>query len=300
MQNGLFSTQGISLERMQNFCRVAETESFTVAADGDPNRQTLYSRQVKDLERFFGTELFVRKGRTVVLSESGRQLHALLSEYFNALEDFKELCSDSVRSFNIGTGDNFIQWGIIPRLEGVRELLGNSEINFLNLRSRDVVDGLKKGTLDFGIIRSSSLPTTLQAIELGRWQYSLFVPRDSGLNSKNALAGLSDLSFVGMEGEGSYQNFLNRFVSENGLLLRYALYCSSFPMMAKAMKSLSLAGILPSAASDELGKEAFTKINLDCLLDLSRDLCLAWNPRLARVTPGFVENAEALAKLLSV
>lgn len=298
MNDGLFSTQGISLERMQNFCRVAETESFTVAADGDPNRQTLYSRQVKDLERFFGTELFLRKGRTVALSDSGRQLHALLSEYFNALEDFKELCSDSVRRVTIGSGDSFIQWSMIPKLGELRELFQRSELNLVNLRTDEIVSQLKKGALDFGVIRKEAVDHELSAIDIGNWEFSLFVPSRLEVSSESALQQMSDLNFAGMEGTGTYQNSIDGIAEQNGVLIRYQVFCSSFPMMAKAMRASQISGILPSMAAVELSDTEYSCIHLDVLSQLSRDLCLCWNRRLARVNSSLAHQAEYLAEIL--
>ena len=298
MDGRLFSTQGISLERMQNFCRVAETESFTVAADGDPNRQTLYSRQVKDLERFFGTELFVRRGRTVVLSDSGRQLHALLSEYFSALEDFRELCSDSVQSVTIGGGDSFIQWSMIPKLGELRDFFGRAELNLVNLRTEVIVSELKKGSLDFGIIRKDAVESELATLDLGQLNFSLFVPSKTGLNTQSAVARMSDLRFAGMEGQGMYQRAIQGIAEKDGLLMRFEIFCSSFPMMAKAMIASQLSGILPSSAVVDLKGHGYSRIELDSLSDLSRSMCLCWNRRLERVNPNTYLGVNQLASLL--
>src|SRR5512136_216027 len=86
----LLSESGLSRDRLQSFCLVAEAGGVTKAAKGDPARQSLFSRQVKELEEFFGVELVRRKGRGVALTASGERLHLLAREQLLALSDFKK------------------------------------------------------------------------------------------------------------------------------------------------------------------------------------------------------------------
>ena len=72
----MLSKGGLSLDRLNNFCRIAEAGGITKAAGGDPGKQSLYSRQIKELETFFGTELKVRRGRGIALTEAGNELAA--------------------------------------------------------------------------------------------------------------------------------------------------------------------------------------------------------------------------------
>ena len=83
----LLSETGISLERLQSFCWVAESGGVTGAAKGNATKQSLYSRQIKELEEFFGAELMRRKGRGIVLTPAGLRLHSIAREQFTFLRD---------------------------------------------------------------------------------------------------------------------------------------------------------------------------------------------------------------------
>ena len=72
----LLSQRGISLDRLRNFAAVAESGSIARVADGDPVRQSLISRQIGELEEFFGVELTRRRGKGGVLGEVG-EIHAV-------------------------------------------------------------------------------------------------------------------------------------------------------------------------------------------------------------------------------
>ena len=50
----LFTVSGLSLDRLRTFLRVAEAGNLAKAAKGDATQQSQFSRQIKELEAFFG------------------------------------------------------------------------------------------------------------------------------------------------------------------------------------------------------------------------------------------------------
>src|SRR5271157_5483505 len=101
---------GLSLDRLRSFCLVAQAGGVTRAAKGDPARQSLFSRQIKELEEFFGTELIRRKGRGIVLTDAGARLNLIARECFASLLDFKSQCKGRPVEVVVGTGESVIQW----------------------------------------------------------------------------------------------------------------------------------------------------------------------------------------------
>ena len=48
----LFGKRGLSLDRLQTLCEIADKGSIGEATKGNTNRQTQFSRQVGELEKF--------------------------------------------------------------------------------------------------------------------------------------------------------------------------------------------------------------------------------------------------------
>src|SRR5512146_2047764 len=88
----LFAKGGLSLDRLRNFALIAEAGGLSLAAGGDPARMSLFSKQVKELEAFFGVALTRRQGRTVKLTEAGHRLARLAHAHLSGLEDFRQTC----------------------------------------------------------------------------------------------------------------------------------------------------------------------------------------------------------------
>jgi DNA-binding transcriptional LysR family regulator len=287
MFSELLQQGGLSLDRLQSFCLVALAGGVTKAAKGDPARQSLFSRQVKELEEFFGVELIRRKGRGVVLTEAGTRLNLIARECCAALSDFKNECKSHPVEVVIGTGESVIQWLLMPRLDKIRLQLPNVRLTFLNLPTTDAVKRLADGVIDFALVRKDAVPRTLQASPLGVMGYSLFIP--AGLQSrtgcKDAVKLLDGLPLATLEGEGSFRSDLAQAAKKAGLKLNVQIECSSFPLAARAVSKGNVAAILPNIASTDLLPALAAQVDLHFLENFDRVMCLASNVRLIRIRP---------------
>jgi DNA-binding transcriptional LysR family regulator len=251
-----------------------------------------------ELEQFFGVELFERKGRTVVLSENGKRLYSLLSEYFSALEDFSESCSGDLGSYVIGAGDSVIQWSLLPRLQKLQTCMGKADLTFKNLRSLDIINGVERGTIDFGIVRSDMVTPRLASRAIGAFQFALFHPITARADGLDEASLLSHFPFAGMENGGSYQEHIDRLTSSYGVMMKISVSCSSFPMMAKAVRKLDMAAILPEIAEEELPSTRYRKVELEGLSPLARQLSICWNQRLAKMNPHLNKLGDQISTLV--
>lgn len=112
----LFAERGLSLDRLKTLIEVAKAGSIAAAARGDSARQSLYSRQIKELEEFFGVELAARRGKVLALTRSGWELVRLASESLCLLDDFKSRSRNLPYRFTIGAGDSLHAWWLLPCL----------------------------------------------------------------------------------------------------------------------------------------------------------------------------------------
>jgi DNA-binding transcriptional LysR family regulator len=295
----LLSQGGLSLERLQSFCLVAQAGGVTKAARGDPAKQSLYSRQVKELEEFFGAELVRRKGRGIVLTEAGERLNVLARECFASLLDFKSACKGLPVEVVIGAGESVIEWVLMPRLGEVRKKLPNVRLKFLNLATSEVVRRLTDGVIDFGVVRRDAVARPLQCVSLGAMTYSLFVPE--GLPGVGTgVKALESVALATLEGEGSFRRELAAIARKNRLALKIEIECASFPLVARAVATGSVAAILPSVAAREPGRLGGKEIKMPVLDGLRREICLAWSPRVMRIRPALDKASKVFAQVFRV
>jgi LysR family nitrogen assimilation transcriptional regulator len=101
----------IDIRKLRYFATVAEFSNFTRAAEFLGVAQPALSRQIQQLEREFGLELFLRRGRKVSLTDAGK---ALLRHSHTIDRDFEQLIDDMrVRK---GSPTGRVVVGITPTL----------------------------------------------------------------------------------------------------------------------------------------------------------------------------------------
>lgn len=280
---------------------MAQAGSLTRAAGGDPTKQSLFSRQIKELEEFFGVELIRRTGRGVALTAAGDCLCRLAREHLTALTDFKKECLQRPVELSIGSGDSFIQWLLLPRLKAITESLPNVNLRFLNLPTMEIIKLLDEGRIDLSLVRKSAVGRSLKSVSLGTLKFSLFAPAElvrskaAGSNQNRVLDGLP---LATLEGDGSFRQELAVAARKQKAKLNVQLECSSFPLVARALKVGKLAAVLPSIAASELTDAGVVEMSLTSLNHLNREMCLAWSPRQERIRPVLEKAIKVFSKAI--
>lgn len=297
MNSELTSKSGLSLDRLRNFCMVAELGGVTRAAQGDSNRQTLFSRQIRELEKYFGTKLFVRKGRRIELTDSGKRLLRITKEFYSALEDYAEECQLDQRDLRIGAGDSIIQWLMLPRLKELRECTSSANLIFKNLRTSDILHQLLHGELQYSLTRPLE-HADLISIPIGTIRYRLFLHKGTTTRKKHLAEILDDIPLVGMEGGGRFEQRMEEIAGKFGMMLKYAVRCSSLPMMARAVQVQGVAAILPEIASSDPILKGCKCLEVEGVETLDHEICLSWSKRQQDYHERLAEEGNAIARVL--
>lgn len=105
--------------------------------------------------------------------------------------------------------------------------------------------------------------------------------RDTGTGAK----ALEALPLATLEGEGSFRKELSAIARKYRLALKIEVECASFPLVARAVGTGSVAAVLPSVAAVDLGLLRAQELSIGILDSLKREICLAWSPRVLRIRP---------------
>jgi DNA-binding transcriptional LysR family regulator len=296
MFENLFSIGGLSIDRLKSFVEVAEKGAIARVADGDPSRQSLISRQISELEAFFGTELTRRKGKGLELTDAGQELARQVRLQFQGLADFKASCSAKPVEFRIAAGNSVLEWLLASAMADITRAVPDSRFVLLDARTGEAVRGLLDHTMDFGIIRKSAVVQPLKFRPVGRFGYALFVPKALDPRGKILPADLPLALSMGGDFFGSFQRAAGKAGESPNVVYR----CTSFTQAAQLVRSGTCGAILPRIAAPFLAREA-TIHELPWLEPVTRNLGIAWHRRLLDVRPmagnllGAMEGAFARA-----
>ncbi len=302
MFENLFDRQGLSLDRLRTFCEIAQSRGITRAAKGNTVRQSQFSRQLKELENYFGAELFVRKRNTFRLTPAGEKLLRVANEFFASLVTANNEIQNLPQTISFGAGESIFNWLLFPRFSNLHQLFPNFCFQFRNLQSNEIIREIQESELDFGIVREDACPRTLEKRKLGSISYCLFMPKQikapRGSLPQNTV--LKNLPLATLEGDGQFKTILFESAEKHAISLNIKVVCSSFPLMTEILKHGHVAAILPSIAESELPKSQFERIDLPMLKQMQRQYVLCYRARTLERRDCLQRALAALVKHLQI
>lgn len=297
MFENLFAQSGLSLERLKTFREIVAAGGITAAAGDDSNRQSQFSRQLKELERYFGVELLKRGRGPAELTDAGQRLYEIVGHMLRALEEFRGTCAGQPIELVVGAGESLIQWLLLPRLPGLAEAHPRLAVTFRNLKTDEILNEVLNGAIDFGVVSRFEPHRALGSAPLGKLQFCLFapaalLPKTSGLKLKSDILGHLPLAML--DGGASIRQAVEREARRIGIKLNVRLRFSSYPQLAQAVENLNVAAIMPGLAAASMKDSSVRAVSLPFLSALSRNVSLVWNRKTAEVRPPIAKYARLL------
>lgn len=290
---------GISIERLQTFCAVVSDGSIASAAQGDPNRQSQFSRQLKELDQAVGAKLFRKEGKNLKLTDTGREFAVITLGFFNALQDLQARTASNAEVVALGGGESILRWLVIPKISEV--ILGSNAVRLelRTCRTEDAVRCIQDGSLDIAIIRSDAVDESFQSIPVGAIDYCLVVPR-RGLPEKSAAAVslMKEIPMALLRSEGMLARGVVELARKKEYPITIRAKADSFSLLIELMENAELASVLPVQAAEELSKERFARVELPGIESLRRELRLVYQRRTYELRESVRRLVNRIPKLM--
>jgi len=287
MFEDLFSKGGLSLDRLRSFMQMARAGSIAKAAPGDVNRQSQISRQIRELEEFFGTELARRRGKTLSLSTSGERLAWLIREQLEDLDNFRKEQAGMPKSYVIGAGASVLEWLVTPALPAISAHLGGALLQTESHRSRSLKEAVQDGRVDLAVIRHNVVPDDAHTALVMKMGFFVCIPRallKPGTTPREAAkpALWQTLPFAAGRDGGQTDTAVREAMREAGVAFRPRFECGSMLQARQLVALGACAGVLPTLGVHGLDEKTTLILPFAPLKDYGRALVLHWNPRQMR------------------
>lgn len=118
------------LDALRGFVAAAKFRSITAAADHLCLSQSAVSRQIQSLEERFGTPLFIREHRVIVLTDAGEQLFKICLPWMERLVEFSETIKAEPKrhAVTVSASIGVAALWILPRLGEFQALYPNIDV----------------------------------------------------------------------------------------------------------------------------------------------------------------------------
>jgi aminoethylphosphonate catabolism LysR family transcriptional regulator len=180
--------------QLRAFHLVAESGSFSAAARASGLSQPNLSSQVTALEQAYGVRLFDRRGRSVLPTETGRQLHGITSRLFAVQDEARALLAGEqalTRGHLRIAADSAHH--VVPIMAALRDRTEGLTFALAIDNSAVVLERLLRHEADVAVMAKSVSDPRLHTVRLRTDRVVLFVPARHAL-ARRARAPLSVLA----------------------------------------------------------------------------------------------------------
>ncbi|QBL09997.1 transcriptional regulator GcvA [Rheinheimera sp. D18] len=201
------------LNALKAFETAARHLSFTKAAEEMYVTQAAISHQIKALEDHLGLKLFMRKNRSLLLTEEGQSYFLDIKEIFLQLHESTEklLARGAKGSLTVSLQPSFaIQW-LVPRLNLFSEQRPDIDVR---IKAVDLDEGSLTDDVDVAIYYGRGTWRNLHADKL-HTEYLLPVCSPLLLNSSKPLSEPTDLQHHNLLHDGSRRAWKAWFTTQN-------------------------------------------------------------------------------------
>lgn len=182
----------MEIQVLRNFLAVAGEGNITNAANHIHIAQPSLSRQIKNLEKELGQQLFIRGSHSVSLTPEGMILRKRAEDVIamvDKIEDEFYTMGDSVSGdIHIGAGETYVFRYIVDILKNLQKDYPNIHCHLYSGNAAEVTERLDKGLLDFGLLMQPADITKYDYFNLPEKDvWGVVMRRDSVLAEKEMI-----------------------------------------------------------------------------------------------------------------
>jgi DNA-binding transcriptional LysR family regulator len=248
----------MDLNNIRAFVTVADTGSFSLAADLLYITQPAVSKRVAAMEHSLSTKLFDRIGRRIILTEAGNTILSKCRLILDTIDDttkvIHNLSGQVTGTLSIGTSHHIGLHHLPPVIREYVRLYPDVEMDIHFLSSEQVCDMVISGDLELGIITlPDHIRENLSIKALWHDQMHFVVNNQHGLSklSKCKIQQLMEFNAILPERGTFTHSIIEQEFKKNGLELKSKI-ATNYMETIKMMVSVGLGwSVLPESLIDK-------------------------------------------------
>lgn len=206
----------MNLETLKVFCDLAETKSFSKAAEVNGITQSAVSQQVRGLELKYQVSLVERNRKACGLTPEGRTLldaARRIVETFDALgEELRNSSTTMAGKIRIASDFSIGLHELPPKLEQFREAHPEVEVALQYMHSPEVCEAVAAGEFDFGLVAYPQARPGLKFENFAEDELAVICHPDHPFAKRTSveISALTGENFVAFAPDAASQRFVER------------------------------------------------------------------------------------------
>jgi len=260
----------MQIESLKVFCDLAETESFTKAAQINEVTQSAVSQQISSLERTFKSLLIERSKKKFRLTREGQVLYdyskQIIQTYeglHSKLQEIKDIISGTIRVatiYSIGLHD------LPPYIKRFLKDYPTVHVHVEYRRANQVYEDIVSNVVDIGLVAYPVKDSKLEIISLRKDPLVLIChPQHPFAKQKLIkLKAIAGQKFVGFEPDIPTRKALDKILREQSVEVNTVMEFDNIETVKRAVEIDAGISIVPSSTiGQEVAKQTLASAPID-------------------------------------
>ena len=260
----------MQIESLKVFCDLAETESFTKAAQINGVTQSAVSQQISSLERMFKSLLIERSKKKFRLTREGQVLYDFSKQIIQTyeslhskLQELKDIISGTIRLatiYSIGLHD------LPPYVKKFMKIYPTVNVHVEYRRANQVYEDVLGNVVDLGLVAYPVKDARLEIIPLHKDPLVLIChPQHPFARQKTVkLKALAGQKFVGFEPDIPTRKAIDKILKEHGVGVNNVMEFDNIETVKRAVEIDAGISIVPQGTvMQEVAKQTLAAIPIE-------------------------------------
>lgn len=257
----------MQIESFKVFCDLAETESFTKAAQINSITQSAVSQQISSLERQLKCLLIERSKKKFrltregqLLYEYGKQVIQSYESLLSKLQEVKDIVSGTIRVatiYSIGLHD------LPPYLKRFLKAYPTVNVHVEYQRANQVYDDVLGNVVDLGLVAYPNRDPRLELVALRNETLAVICHPSHPLarNKSISLSQLQDQRFIAFEPDIPTRKAIDKFLRDHDVSVRTVMEFDNIETVKRAVEIEAGISIVPHATvAQEVAKQTLCSL----------------------------------------
>jgi LysR family transcriptional regulator, transcriptional activator of the cysJI operon len=267
---GMLFIAPMQIESLKVFCDLAETESFTKAAQINQITQSAVSQQISSLERTFKSLLIERSKKKFRLTREGeilyeysKQVIQIYDSLHHRLQEIKDIISGTIRVstiYSIGLHD------LPPYLKKFLKAFPTVNVHVEYRRSNQVYEDVLGNVVDLGLVAYPTRDPKLEIVNLRKDKMVLICHPQHPFAKEKAIRmkQLADQKFVAFEPDIPTRKAIDKIFKDQNIHVQTVMEFDNIETVKRAVEIDAGISIVPeSTVTQEISKQTLGVVELE-------------------------------------
>ena len=255
----------VNLNLYRIFCKVAQSKSYSEAAEKLGSSVANVSTQISNLEEQLNLKLFNRESKGVTLTTDGQELYDIVNKSISSFDFAEKMAKDKndmeSGCLKIGCASHFTSYYLMEKIEKVKKDFPKLNVKIVcEVDTNKILELLKNHKVDFAITDAETSSSNVETKELLKINNIFVSKAPLKISDIKELEKLNCI--LNLENTRATKQ-LKETLNKNNISIQADMMCDATEIRVDAVKrNMGIAYVIKEAVKNELNNKELYEVEL--------------------------------------